>query len=64
MNVRPTVTSVPMINLKLPLNISDSAEPIRLERAKDTQQLFVNSKGMLEYRNTNLMYSWSPYVLR
>jgi hypothetical protein len=57
MNVRPTVTSVPMINLKLPLNISDSAEPIHLEKAKDAQQLFVNSKGLLEYRNTNLMYS-------
>ena len=32
-------------------------EPVHLKRAKDTQQLFVNHKGMLEYRNTSLIYS-------
>tara|TARA_B110000908_G_C10263987_1_gene461850 strand:- start:1139 stop:2806 length:1668 start_codon:yes stop_codon:yes gene_type:complete len=57
MNVKPTVTSVPMINLKLPLAVTDDAEPIQLRDAKDTQQLFVNSKGLLEYRNTSLIYS-------
>jgi len=56
MNVKPTVTSVPMINLKLPL-IADDESPVHLKEAKDTQQLFVNHKGMLEYRNTSLIYS-------
>lgn len=56
MNVKPTVTSVPMINLKLPL-IMDEDTPVSLREAKDASQLFVNHNGQLEYRNTSLIYS-------
>lgn len=56
MNVKPTVTSVPMINIKLPL-VMDDDQPIELKEAKDTTQLFINHNGMLEYRNSNLIYS-------
>ena len=56
MNIKPTVTSVPMINLKLPIIVDDDSV-VSLEEAKDTQQLFVNHKGQLEYRNTSLIYS-------
>tara|TARA_B100000768_G_C11274283_1_gene375027 strand:+ start:943 stop:2637 length:1695 start_codon:yes stop_codon:yes gene_type:complete len=56
MNIKPTVTSVPMINLKLPLIMDDDA-PIKLEEAKNNSQLFVNSDGKLEHRNTSIIYS-------
>ena len=56
MNIKPTVTSVPMINLKLPL-IMDDDTPIKLEEAKNNSQLFVNQDGRLEYRNTSIIYS-------
>ena len=56
MNLRPTVTSVPMINLKLPLILDDNS-PIRLEEAKNNTQLFVNADGRLEYRSTSIIYS-------
>ena len=56
MNIKPTVTSVPMINLKLPL-ITDKKKSVHLKEAKDTTQLFVNHNGLLEYRNTSLIYS-------
>lgn len=56
MNIKPTVTSVPMINLKLPL-IMDDDTPVSLKEAKDARQLFVNHNGQLEYRNTSLIYS-------
>tara|TARA_B110000977_G_C11080220_1_gene492691 strand:+ start:1057 stop:2751 length:1695 start_codon:yes stop_codon:yes gene_type:complete len=56
MNIKPTVTSVPMINLKLPL-IMDDDTPIELKEAKNNSQLFVNNDGKLEYRNTSIIYS-------
>ena len=56
-NVRPVVASVPMINLKLPVMMEENPEPVTLEKGLKTQQLFINSEGKLEYRNTNIIYS-------
>jgi hypothetical protein len=55
-NVRPTVTSVSMVNMKLPIILNESS-PVDLKDALESSQLFMDSTGKLEYRNTNLIYS-------
>ncbi len=54
-NVRPVVTSVPMINLRLPPAIND-ATPISLNDALEQQQYFLEN-GSLIPRHTSLIYS-------
>lgn len=54
-NIKPTVTNVPMINLKLPYSVNDT-EPIHLKEAlQQTQFLFEN--GTFIPKHTSLIYS-------
>jgi len=55
-NVRPSVTSVAMVNMKLPVILNESS-PVNLKDALETSQLFMDSTGKMEYKNTNLIYS-------
>jgi|LauGreDrversion4_2_1035121.scaffolds.fasta_scaffold100115_2 hypothetical protein len=54
-NVRPVVTAVPMINLRLPPTINDST-PISLGDALDQHQYFLENGAMIP-RHTSLIYS-------
>ncbi len=54
-NVRPVVTAVPMINLRLPPTIND-ASPISLADALDQHQYFLENGAMIP-RHTSLIYS-------
>lgn len=54
-NVRPVVTSVPMINLRLPPSINDS-DPINLEDSHEQHQIFIENNNMVP-RHTSIIYS-------
>lgn len=54
-NVRPVVTAVPMINLRLPPTINDNT-PISLADALDQHQYFLENGAMIP-RHTSLIYS-------
>ena len=54
-NVRPTVTSVPMINLRLPPSVQ-SDEVVNLSDAVNQQQLFIDSNGP-SLRHSSIIYS-------
>jgi len=54
-NVRPIVTAVPMINLRLPPTINDNT-PISLSDALDQNQYFLENGAMIP-RHTSLIYS-------
>ncbi len=54
-NVRPIVTAVPMINLRLPPSINDNT-PISLSDALDQHQYFLENGAMIP-RHTSLIYS-------
>jgi hypothetical protein len=62
-NIRPQVTGVPMINMRLPPALSGTgapATPIKLDSALNQFQLFIEG-GQIVPRNTNLI--WSRGVL-
>jgi hypothetical protein len=54
-NIKPIVTHVPMINLKLPYSI-DETTPIHLNESLDQTQLIFES-GVVIPKNTSLIYS-------
>lgn len=54
-NIKPTVTYVPMINLKLPPSLTDS-EPVNLKDAVEQQQFFLEN-GSIVPKHTSLIYS-------
>lgn len=54
-NVRPVVTSIPMINLRIPLSLNDDSA-INLEDAINQDQFFLEG-GAIVPRNTSLIYS-------
>lgn len=54
-NVRPVVTGVPMINLRIPASINDNS-PVALNDALEQQQYFLEN-GVLVPRHTSLIYS-------
>jgi len=54
-NVRPVVTAVPMINLRLPPTINDDT-PVSLSDALDQHQYFIENGAMVP-RHTSLIYS-------
>lgn len=58
-NVRPQVTSVPMINMRIPPKLADDS-PINLESALEQYQFFIEG-GAIVPRNTSLI--WSRGVL-
>jgi hypothetical protein len=55
-NVRPSVSSVSMVNMKLPVILNESS-PVELKEALESHQLFMDSTGKMEYKNTSLIYS-------
>jgi len=55
-NVKPTVTSVQMINLRLPPVLNDNAA-VDLKDALEQHQLFMDSNGAVVPRSTSLIYS-------
>jgi len=59
-NIRPQVTGVPMINMRLPPALSSTPTPIKLKSAVAQFQLFIEG-GQIVPRNTNLI--WSRGVL-
>lgn len=54
-NIRPVVTAVPMINLRLPPTINDDT-PVSLSDALDQHQYFIENGTMIP-RHTSLIYS-------
>jgi hypothetical protein len=54
-NVRPVVTAVPMINLRLPASFSDNS-PVHITDALEQHQYFLEN-GTLIPRSTSLIYS-------
>lgn len=54
-NVRPVVTAVPMINLRLPPTINDNT-PVSLRDALEQHQYFLEN-GVMVPRHTSLIYS-------
>jgi hypothetical protein len=54
-NIRPIVTNVPMINLRLPPSISDNT-PISLSDALEQHQFFIDN-GVVVPKHTSLIYS-------
>jgi hypothetical protein len=54
-NIRPVVTAVPMINLRLPPSISDNT-PISLQDALEQHQYFLEN-GTMVPRHTSIIYS-------
>ena len=54
-NVRPIVTAVPMINLRLPNSINDDT-PVELDDALEQGQIFFENGTMVQ-RTTSLIYS-------
>jgi hypothetical protein len=55
MNIRPQVTSVPMINMRIPPKITDDS-PLDLENALEQNQLFLEG-GAIVPKNTSLIWS-------
>ena len=55
MQTRPVVTSVPMINLRLPLNLQDNS-PVSLDNALAQQQFFLEGNYVVP-KHTDLIYS-------
>ena len=53
--VRPVVTTVPMINLRLPLNLQDNS-PVQLDNALAQQQFFLEGNHVVP-KHTDLIYS-------
>ena len=53
--VRPVVTTVPMINLRLPLNLQDNS-PVSLDNALAQQQFFLEGNTLVP-KYTDLIYS-------
>jgi hypothetical protein len=60
MNVRPQVTSVPMINMRIPPQLNGAQTPINLNSAIEQYQFFIEN-GQIVPRNTSLI--WSRGVL-
>ena len=54
-NFVPQVTSLPMVNLRLPLSINDS-DPVELREALEQQQFFIEG-GQIVPKNQSLIYS-------
>jgi hypothetical protein len=54
-NIRPVVTAVPMINLRLPPTITDNT-PVSLSDALEQHQYFIEN-GAMTPRHTSLIYS-------
>jgi len=54
-NIKPTVTYVPMINLKLPFSVNDNS-PVDLNSALEQQQLLLEN-GVVIPKFTSLIYS-------
>lgn len=54
-NIKPVVTYVPMINLKLPYNVNDSS-PVELQDALEQTQLLLEN-GVVVPKHTSLIYS-------
>ena len=54
-NIKPTVTYVPMINLKLPYTVNDMS-PIELQDALDQNQILIEN-GTTILKHTSLIYS-------
>ena len=52
---RPVVTTVPMINLRLPLNLQDNS-PVQLDNALAQQQFFLEGNHVVP-KHTDLIYS-------
>jgi hypothetical protein len=59
MNVRPQVTSVPMINMRIPPQLTDTS-PVHLKSALEQYQFFIEG-GQIVPRQTSLI--WSRGVL-
>jgi hypothetical protein len=59
MNIRPQVTSVPMINMRIPPQLTDRT-PVNLKSALEQYQFFIEG-GQIVPRNTSLI--WSRGVL-
>jgi len=55
-NVRPVVTAVPMINLRLPVTSLQDTSPIHLNEALEQHQYFLENGTMIP-RHTSLIYS-------
>jgi hypothetical protein len=55
-NIRPMVTFVPMINLKLPYSNTDNDDPILLNDALNQSQMLLEN-NLLVQKNTSLIYS-------
>ena len=53
--VRPVVTTVPMINFRLPINLQDSG-PVSLDNALSQQQFFLEGNAVVP-KYTDLIYS-------
>ncbi len=53
--VRPVVTTIPMINLRLPINLQDSG-PVTLDNALSQQQFFLEGNAVIP-KYTDLIYS-------
>jgi hypothetical protein len=60
LNVRPQVTSVPMINMRMPPQLLDKTSEVNLESALEQNQFFLEG-GAIVPRNTSLI--WSRGVL-
>jgi len=55
-NIRPTVTNVSMINMKLPPLMNNDTTPINLKDAINSRQLFLENNTIVP-RATNIIYS-------
>lgn len=55
-NIKPTVTYVPMINLKLPYLANDNS-PVELKDALEQTQLLLENNGVVVPKHTSLIYS-------
>lgn len=51
------LTNVPMINLRLPINVQGNSVALHLDNARQQAQWFVENK-MLVPKNQSIMYSW------
>lgn len=57
-NVKPKVTSIPMVNLRLPLGLNNAAEePLQLSQIEQIGEYFSDTNGSLELHQTSLVYS-------
>jgi hypothetical protein len=60
LNVRPQVTAIPMVNMRLPPSINMNVVPVDLQSALNQTQLFIEN-GQVVPKETNLI--WSRGVL-